>query len=121
MKKILKEKRIEILLAIEELHSKCNCLNNEQFESCDNCKKIQYLGNQLIGLANNVNSKVISPKKRKKNVKLEITEKEYREYKAKKKSDKEIAKIHNVDIATLNNWKKANKVFVKKTKTESVS
>lgn len=106
------EKRIQILQQIENHLPKCDCISALESESCSNCKKIAKLGQRLLGL---INKRVVIGTKKKQKIKkgstkLIITVFQYKEYKLQNITDKEIAKIHDVCLSTLNKWKQRNLV-----------
>lgn len=107
------EKRREILKQIDALLPKCDCISAMESESCSNCEEIAKFGERLLGL---INKRIVTlePKKKQKikkgRTKLTITVFQYKEYKLQNITDKEIAKIHDVCLSTLNKWKQRNVV-----------
>ncbi|MFJ7951554.1 hypothetical protein ACIQZG_08505 [Lysinibacillus sp. NPDC096418] len=48
----MRKKRIEILLAINSISAKCNCISAKESTDCDNCKELRKLGDKLMKLLN---------------------------------------------------------------------
>ncbi|MEB2279695.1 hypothetical protein LAV73_06730 [Lysinibacillus xylanilyticus] len=107
------EKRIEILQKIDELLLKCDCVASFESESCSNCKEITDYGRKLLRLVNKRKAKMENSKTLKKS-KVTLTKEEYLALKNVNKTDKEIAKLCNVSLRTIKNWKRANNIVVER-------